>query len=1042
MLIQCKFSRKAKSPRQTSIIYLVFLIVLFNVFAFKANTPNNPSLTQQPSNYSSSSGMVKVGLTDIPEEENFSLEYFIKERAYLKLLERDILPYLKRKNIKPLTCFISYAWGDRYHEYWVKRFCEMLHKAGIQVLLDRWVVKKGNILNEFVRKIEEVDWVIVVGTKLYLEKYNKRAANSKEKEHVARLEGQLIEHLVRYSTERGNKVIPILLEGTLEESLPFMLRHKISSEFINNDYFEELLKLIHDLYNIDNRDKHFEGIIEKFKKYAIATSAHITEAERKAYEEKRTNKILALDKEIEEEIDLYKEEAFKLAEELAERGDYIEKELNLATSNIVPRLHSYIPQAKLNGYVPRMKEQQELRRKLKEKGICVVYGHGGVGKSTLVAEYGHARKEERVVRWIQAETVEKLLKSYQDLAQELDIDYQALANLTKESIKYLEELTRRIYNALEDRQQLTLLILDNVDDSRIIDVCLLYKPSLVQVIITTRDKKSFKDYNQIELSSFTKAEGKIYIQQRLQDIKPADQDVEALIKGVGLIPQKLALATGYISEISFMNVEKYIAKLQTRKQRGKKRGRGFVLPEVSLGLERLDGLSQLVMRYGVYLDPDFIPLSLVTSLLGIGEEKLIAVLYPLEKLSLITIINGPSKQGVQIHREIQVACKQYQGWKGVSKRTERDIIESVIKELDQVVPDVTEMPDSRWDQARLYASNTAYVLASVTKEVIIHPLLADLFVRMGSYSREVTCDYKLSLVYYEQALEVYQTLYKGNHRYIATTLNSLVEVHYKLGQYQEASKYSKQALEMYQLLYKGNHPDIAVALNNLGDVHYKLGQYLEALRYYQQTLEICHALYEGNHKLIATSLNSLGKIYYRLGQYQEAFKYSKQALEMRQALYSGNHPDIASSLNNLGAVYQDLGQYQEALNYYQQAFGVYQALYKGNHPYIAHSLNNLGLIHGKLGKYAKALKYSKQALEMRQVLYKGNNPYVSYSLENIGYIYQGLGQYQEALKYLNQTLEMKQALYTGNHPDIARSLNEIGDIYQALNQHHEALRYL
>jgi len=429
MLKQSKSSRKAKLFSQTSIVRLVFFIVLLNVSALQADNPSTEAFFQQLSNSVSSSGMVKIGLSAIPEKENFSLEYFIKEKAYLKLLERDILPYLRQKNSKPPT------WGDPYHEYWVKRFCEMLHKAGIQVLLDRWIIKKGNILNEYVKKIEEVDWVIVVGTKLYLEKYNKRAANSKEKEHVARLEGQLIEYLVRYSTEKGNKVVPILLEGTVEESLPFMLRHKISSEFITNDYFEELLKLVHDLYNIDNRDKYFEGIIEKFRRYTIAASEHITEVERKAYEEKRKEGILTLGKEIKEEIDLYKEEAFKLAEELAERGDYIEKELNLPTSGAFSILHSYIPQAKLNGYVSRMKEQQELRQKLKKEGVCVLYGHGGVGKSTLASQYGHNQKEQQAVWWMTAETGGKLITSYENIAQELGIDYHQLAQAFKQQPK-------------------------------------------------------------------------------------------------------------------------------------------------------------------------------------------------------------------------------------------------------------------------------------------------------------------------------------------------------------------------------------------------------------------------------------------------------------------------------------------------------------------------------------------------------------------------------------------------------------------------------
>ena len=1047
MLIQCKFSRKAKSPRQTSIIYLVFLIVLFNVFAFKANTPNNPSLTQQPSNYSSSSGMVKVGLTDIPEEENFSLEYFIKERAYLKLLERDILPYLKRKNIKPLTCFISYAWGDRYHEYWVKRFCEMLHKAGIQVLLDRWVVKKGNILNEFVRKIEEVDWVIVVGTKLYLEKYNKRAANSKEKEHVARLEGQLIEYLVRYSTEKGNKVVPILLEGTVEESLPFMLRHKISSEFITNDYFEELLKLVHDLYNIDNRDKYFEGIIEKFRRYTIAASEHITEVERKAYEEKRKEGILTLGKEIKEEIDLYKEEAFKLAEELAERGDYIEKELNLPTSGAFSILHSYIPQAKLNGYVSRMKEQQELRQKLKKEGVCVLYGHGGVGKSTLASQYGHNQKEQQAVWWMTAETGGKLITSYENIAQELGIDYHQLAQAFKQQPKqYLPVLARKIYNTLVDRQQPALLILDNAVDPSLIAGCLLHRPSWVQIIITTRNKKDFEDYTQMRLDAFSYEEGKIYIQKRLQLLQPGEKGIEALIKEVGLIPQKLALATGYIKEIKPMSVEKYIHKLQELKKQDKKGKGKLMLPEVSLGLETLGLSSQLVMRYGTYLDPDFIPFALVSALLGVSdEEELDTILAVLERLSLVKIINDPSKQGIQIHREIQAACREYKNWERKVKNevAEQFLVKSLLQTLIQCMPEIAKEPDATWTQAELYATNVTRVLTSVSKMVAIYPLLAILSNRMAVYSKELACDYLVALSFHQQALEIYQQMYKGkNHLDMAKLLSNIGMVYAELGQCEEALKYSKQALAMVQTLYSGNHPEIAVSLNSLAWIYFDSNRPQEALKYSKQALEMGQTLYSGNHPEIAMSLNGVGDAYYELAQYKESLKYDQQALEMWQILCTGNHPAVAISLSNLGTTYRQIGQYEEALKYYEQALEMRQSMYSPHHASVAHSLHQLGVVYRKLGRYEEALKCHKQNLEIYQTLYADNHPNMARSLHYLGKIYQALGQSQEALKYYHQALKMYQAVYSyNNNSDIADSLNSLGAAYKDLGQYEKALKY-
>mgnify|MGYP001048328494 FL=1 len=1037
MFEQSKFTREIKLFKQASIASLVFFIVLFNLSASKAATQGNLSSTQQPSNLPSPSNMVKVGLNDIPEKENFSLEYFIKEKAYLKLLKRDILPYLKQKSNKPLTCFISYAWGDCYHEYWVKRFAEMLNKAGIQVLLDRWVVRRGTILHEFIKKIEEADWVLVIGTKLYLEKYNRRSANSQEKEHVVSLEGKLIEYLIGYNTEWGNKVVPILLEGTPEECFPFMLHHKIYSEFTKNDYFEELLKLIHDLYNIDNRDNYFEKVINNFRSYAII-AANIPEKKQKAFKRNQIEKILELERQIAEDVDLYVQDAFNPREEL-EEVDYMGSSPTLATKTTLPKFLSYIPYPRTKEYIEREKTQQELRQKLNKEGICIVTGYGGVGKSTLVAEYGHARKEERTVRWIPAETQDKLIQAYENIAGELvnNDKYensaqlelaqlklkQELARLKEEPVSYPKMLASMVYNTLVEHKQLTLLILDNAVDSQLVTACLLDRPKIVQVIITTRDKKSFKNYSQVELSAFTLEEGKAYIQQRLQEFKPSEQNIEALIKEVGLIPQKLALATGYITEISFMNIDRYINKLRVLKKQGKKRQGKLVLPEANLGLEILDAPSQLIMRYGAYLDPEFIPLSLVSALLRVSDEERISdILALLEKFSLIKIINNsPNKEGIQIHREIQAACKEYQKWKrkGNNKVTEQSLAMTLLQMLVQCMPEIAKEPDATWTQAKLYFSNVTSVLASVPK--MVQPFLAILYDRAAIYSRELTCDYMAALFFHQQALEIYRQIHKGkNHPDITKSLNNVGIVYKELGQYEDALTYLKQALEMVQVLYSGNHSEAANFLNNIGMVYYESNQPQEALRYFQQAFEMGKALYVGNHVNIARFLNNLGIAYRGLGQYEDALTYLKQALEMVQALYSGNHSEAANFLNNIGMVYYESKQPQEALRYFQQAFEMGKALYVGNHVNIARFLNNLGIAYRGLGQYEDALTYLKQALRMRQVLYTGNHTTIADSLNDIGLVYYETRQPQEALQYFQQALKMYQALYPNNtnHPNI------------------------
>ncbi len=242
------------------------------------------------------------------EPKNLSLDYIVNEKAYFTLLEKDVLSYIEQKKLKSPTCFISYAWGNPDHEAWVKRLAEMLVKAQFVVLLDRWEDRKGRVLTNFIKKIEGSDWIIVVGTNKYLEKYNKRANSLKEREHVVKIEAQLLEYLISFNEKNGDRVVPILLEGTGEESLPFMFRHKIASDFTKNNYFEELLRLIHDLYKIDNQDNTFESFVKKLRKYSSAISMNITEKDRQEFEKTRRQEIEKLDNKIFDDVDKIKKE--------------------------------------------------------------------------------------------------------------------------------------------------------------------------------------------------------------------------------------------------------------------------------------------------------------------------------------------------------------------------------------------------------------------------------------------------------------------------------------------------------------------------------------------------------------------------------------------------------------------------------------------------------------------------------------------------------------------------------------------------------------
>jgi TIR domain len=179
------------------------------------------------------------------------------QKILIKCFEYAVL---HKKIDKGPTLFISYAWGNHEHEQWVEQFAEDLEKAGFHILLDRWIVRKGQELNGFIEKIlsDETDYIIVVGTKLYMQKYN---AIKTSKEHVIKLEGRLLNFLIGFNLTLSDKVIPILLEGTATESLPPMMQMKYVTDFtLQKDYGIQLLELIRDLYRIDPRDSYFKKL--------------------------------------------------------------------------------------------------------------------------------------------------------------------------------------------------------------------------------------------------------------------------------------------------------------------------------------------------------------------------------------------------------------------------------------------------------------------------------------------------------------------------------------------------------------------------------------------------------------------------------------------------------------------------------------------------------------------------------------------------------------------------------------------------------------
>jgi small GTP-binding protein len=192
---------------------------------------------------------------------------FAKALVWVKSYWRDRLPSQPSPR-----CFISYAWGIPEHERWVKQLAVDILDAGIEVILDDWDNSSlGSSVSRFISQIETANFIIVVGTPLFKEKYlNKLSATGS----VVAAEVDLItQRLIRTEAEKST-ILPLLLAGDDSISLPPLLRGRAYGDFREeNFYFIRLFELILTLYQIDFRDPAVRDLRDELR----------TEAQRHCY---------------------------------------------------------------------------------------------------------------------------------------------------------------------------------------------------------------------------------------------------------------------------------------------------------------------------------------------------------------------------------------------------------------------------------------------------------------------------------------------------------------------------------------------------------------------------------------------------------------------------------------------------------------------------------------------------------------------------------------------------------------------------------------
>lgn len=149
------------------------------------------------------------------------------------------------KKIENPKIFISYAWSGKDYEQKVLEFASKLKSDGIEVILDKWLMKPGSDTIDFMEqcvKDPSVNFVLMLLDKTYTEKANGRKGG-------VGIETQIISAQV-YKDVSQEKFIPIIFDrdedGTIYVPVYLNTRYYFDMTVENRD--EEYVKLVKTLY--------------------------------------------------------------------------------------------------------------------------------------------------------------------------------------------------------------------------------------------------------------------------------------------------------------------------------------------------------------------------------------------------------------------------------------------------------------------------------------------------------------------------------------------------------------------------------------------------------------------------------------------------------------------------------------------------------------------------------------------------------------------------------------------------------------------------
>lgn len=630
------------------------------------------------------------------------------------------------------------------------------------------------------------------------------------------------------------------------------------------------------------------------------------------------------------------------------------------------------------GFVGRGKLLQQLHQTLTRKKVArvAIHGLGGVGKSSLVAEYAHRyRGDYAGVWWAQAETRTVLVESLAALDDILDANGADISSAnangaaTSPVKKNPEERAKSALSKLTASERPWLLIFDNAEKPK--EVSEFFPAAGARVLITTRRTNWHQLATTVRLNTLDELEAcrLLLATSGLKDNRGAIR----LAKALGHLPLALYHAGAYVKDAG-LTFGDYIARLDKLIGKGADEDddSASVAATFTLAIERAtdkfpDALK--LLSFLSMLGADHIPRDLIDDSI-VAADALDDAMKALASVSLIQYEElDDGSRGINVHRLVQAAMRGRLGLAGTA-----EALKIAIARLSRAFPDSPFRDLKTWPRCKQLIPHAEALRDNARNARVENEELALLLNSAGNYLLACSAFARAESVF-KDSIAIVERAWGPESIRVGKWVYELGNLFLNSAKYELAKEKYKRANEIAVRELGRSDPWLARPLANLGYAEMRLGEFELAEGYIGEALMVLGEPEGTKDYWVATTLHKLGYVYWETKRYRQAELTICDAIAMGKEVLKPDaerYERIYDWQADLAGVLRDVGRLDEAERLYRDAIeGLdrLKSIAHDEHPATSFARRGYAQLLLKAGRPQEARDEASLALKAQEALF-------------------------------------------------------------------------